>query len=171
MPAALKRSFAPVVDEGTRLLLLGSLPGEQSLALGQYYGNPRNQFWKLMEAVTGVALEALPYPARLQALLEAGIGLWDVVETASRAGSLDAAIRDHRVNSLAELAASLPALRAIAFNGGTSARLGMKALGPDAPWTLVPLPSSSPAFTLPFALKRERWLALRAFLDSDGPLS
>lgn len=171
MPAALKRSFAPVVDEGTRLLLLGSLPGEQSLALGQYYGNPRNQFWKLMEAVTGVALGALPYPARLQALLEAGIGLWDVVETASRAGSLDAAIRDHRVNSLAELAASLPALRAIAFNGGTSARLGMKALGPDAPWTLVPLPSSSPAFTLPFALKRERWLALRAFLDSDGPLS
>jgi hypoxanthine-DNA glycosylase len=171
LPAALKRSFAPVVDEGTRVLLLGSLPGEQSLALGQYYGNPRNQFWKLMEAVTGVALGALPYPARLQALLEAGIGLWDVVETASRAGSLDAAIRDHRVNSLAELAASLPALRAIAFNGGTSARLGMKALGPDAPWTLVPLPSSSPAFTLPFAQKLERWLALRTFLDTDCSLS
>jgi hypoxanthine-DNA glycosylase len=171
LPAALKRSFAPVVDEGTRVLLLGSLPGEQSLALGQYYGNPRNQFWKLMEAVTGAALEALPYPARLEALLGAGVGLWDVVETASRAGSLDAAIRNHRANSLSALAASLPALRAIAFNGGTSARLGMKALGPDVPWALVPLPSSSPAFTLPFAEKRERWLALSAFLDTGGSLS
>src|SRR5690606_13297202 len=94
LPAALKRSFAPVVDEGTRVLLLGSLPGEQSLALGQYYGNPRNQFWKLMEAVTGAALEVLPYPARLDALLREGVGLWDVVDTASRAGSLDAAIRN-----------------------------------------------------------------------------
>jgi double-stranded uracil-DNA glycosylase len=161
---AIKRSFPPVADARTRLLLLGSLPGEESLARRQYYGNPRNHFWRLMSAVIGAELVPLAYDARLRTLLDAGIGLWDAVGSAVRRGSLDGAIRGHEANPLPALVARLPALRAVGFNGGKSAALGMKQLtGPPA-LALVPLPSSSPAYTLPFEAKLEAWLKLRDFL-------
>ncbi|MEA3000180.1 MAG: hypothetical protein QOK17_2013 [Sphingomonadales bacterium] len=158
-----KRSFAPVVDERTRVLVLGSLPGEESLARREYYGNPRNHFWRLTGAVIGEALEPLPYEARLARLLEAGVGLWDTIGAATRRGSLDGNIRSLEANPLAELVESLPELRAIGFNGGRSASLGLRQLA-DRPLALLPLPSSSPAYTLPFAAKLERWMALRPFL-------
>jgi hypoxanthine-DNA glycosylase len=161
--SSLKRSFPPVANESTRLLLLGSLPGEQSLAETRYYANPRNQFWRLMGAVVEADLAALPYPDRLDTLLKAGVGLWDTVASAERKGSLDAAIRSHSANKLAGLASGLPQLRAVGFNGGTSARIGMKELAGTS-LALVPLPSSSPAYTLPFEEKQAAWLALKRFL-------
>src|SRR5471030_647532 len=88
-PLLRKRCFDPVVDDRTRLLVLGSLPGEQSLAVQQYYGNRQNRFWLLMSEVTGVDLVRLDYTSRLNALLEQRVGLWDVVAEAHRAGSLD----------------------------------------------------------------------------------
>ena len=159
-----KRSFPPVADGRTRVLLLGSLPGEASLAQGRYYAHPRNQFWRLAGAVVGLHLVTLSYEDRLHALLGAGIGLWDVVASARRAGSLDGAIRDHSPNALPELVADLPALRAVGFNGGTSARLGAPMLEASG-LALLPLPSSSPAYTIPFERKLEVWMALRPFLD------
>jgi hypoxanthine-DNA glycosylase len=162
--AELKRSFPPVVNAHVRVLVLGSLPGEESLARAQYYANPRNQFWRLMSEIVDADLVPLPYEARLAALLHRGVGLWDVVASASRSGSLDGAIRDHRANDLAALAASLPELRAVAFNGGTSARIGRKQFGADGMFDRVPLPSSSPALTMAFDLKREAWRALRSYL-------
>jgi TDG/mug DNA glycosylase family protein len=146
------------------LLLLGSLPGAMSLAAQRYYANPRNQFWRLAGAVIGREIEALPYEARLETLLDAGIGLWDTVAAATRRGSLDQAIRLHEASDLAGLAAALPALRAVGFNGGKSAAIGRRQLAARPDLALVDLPSSSPAFTLPFEAKRERWLALREFL-------
>jgi len=83
-----KRSFAPVVDEHTRVLLLGSLPGERSLAAGQYYANPQNQFWRLLATVLDLPLLSLGYEDRLTCLLAHGVGLWDVVAEARRPGSL-----------------------------------------------------------------------------------
>ena len=160
-----KRSFPPVVDEQVRLLILGSLPGNVSLAHSQYYAHPQNRFWKLLAEVAGVDLPALPYGDRLQALLARHIGLWDVVAEAQRDGSLDSNIRDHVHNDLPSLAASLPRLAAIAFNGGTAARLGLKALGTQAAeYRIILLPSSSPAYTRPYAEKLEAWLALRGCL-------
>ena len=164
MADEIKRSFPPVVDEATRVLVLGSLPGEESLARRQYYGNPRNHFWRLMSDVTGVDLVRLSYEERLRALLDARIGLWDTVGAATRRGSLDGNIRLHEPNALADLVARLPDLRAVGFNGGKSAALGMKQLAGTPGLALVPLPSSSPAYTLPFDAKREAWLELRAFL-------
>jgi double-stranded uracil-DNA glycosylase len=151
------------VDERTRLLVLGSLPGEMSLARAQYYANPRNQFWALMSAVAETDLVPLAYEERLKALLSRRVGLWDVVESAERAGSLDTAIRGHTANDVGKLAARLPDLRAVAFNGGKSAAIGGKApLPPHV--QLVALPSSSPAYTLSFEAKRAAWLELRHFL-------
>ena len=150
-----KASFPPVVNPETRLLMLGSLPGEASLRAERYYAHPQNQFWRLMGAVIGnEELHLLDYAARLEALLAARVGLWDVVADAQRSGSLDGAIRDHRPNDLAALVASLPQLRAIGFNGATAARIGRKSIAGSAGPALVDLPSSSPAYTLAYARKR-----------------
>ncbi len=162
---SLKRSFPPVVDARTRLLICGSLPGDRSLAAGRYYANPQNQFWRLLSPVVEVELQPLDYDARLAALLDAGIGLWDVVASATRPGSTDAAIRDHEANDLAALVSRLPQLRAVAFNGGTAARIGMRQLHDiDRGHALIALPSSSPLHTIGLAAKQPAWSDLQRYL-------
>ena len=79
-----KRCFDPVVDDHTRLLVLGSLPGDKSLAVQEYYGNRQNKFWELVGQVINIDLRAMAYEARLATLREHGIGLWDVVAEAHR---------------------------------------------------------------------------------------
>lgn len=161
----LKRSFAPVTDAATRVLILGSLPGEVSLARQRYYAHPRNQFWRLIGAVAGVELETLPYEARLETLLGRGIGLWDTVGAASRRGSLDGNIRGIERNPLPALVERLPKLRAVGFNGGKSAALGLPQLAERSDLALIALPSSSPAFTLRYEDKLAQWTALAPYLS------
>jgi hypoxanthine-DNA glycosylase len=162
---SIKTSFAPVVKPDIKVLVLGSLPGDRSLAEGRYYAHPQNQFWKLMSGVVGVDLPTLDYEARLDALLGAGVGLWDVVGTASRAGSTDAAIRDISANDLRSLIHSLPSLRAIGFNGGTALSIGQRQMGAsDGSPALVALPSSSALHTIGLAAKQPAWDALRNYL-------
>jgi len=162
----LKHSFAPVVDTRTRLLICGSLPGDRSLAAERYYAHPQNQFWRLLSPAAGVDLAVLDYDKRLAALLEARIGLWDVVASATRPGSSDAAIRDHAVNDLPAFAATLPDLRAIAFNGGTAWRLGSRQMAGIDRYALIALPSSSPLHTVGIAAKQAAWSALGPVLTS-----
>jgi hypoxanthine-DNA glycosylase len=162
-----KKSFPPVVDENTRLLVLGSLPGEASLAAQRYYAHPRNLFWRLIGLVIGEDLESLDYEARLATLLKHHVGLWDVVAEAAREGSLDAAIRDPEHNDLLALVESLPNLHAVAFNGATSAKVGARLLAPVAGrLALIRLPSSSPAYAGRWELKTQAWTALRAHLGA-----
>ncbi|SMG46261.1 DNA-deoxyinosine glycosylase [Paraburkholderia susongensis] len=163
----LKRCFAPVVDARTRILILGSLPGEASLAHGQYYAHKQNRFWLLVGNVIERDLVGMDYPARLDNLLEHRIGLWDVVAQARRIGSLDSNIRNHATNDLIALVETLPSLLAIAFNGGTAAKIGVKALGETANrYQLVRLPSSSPAHaSVPYAEKLVAWRELHRYLD------
>ena len=159
-----KAAFPPVVDAHTRLLILGSLPGDASLKAAQYYAHPQNAFWRLTGGIIGIDLPALPYAARLEALKVAGVGLWDVIAGAERQGSLDGAIRNAEAADLRQLISGLPELRAVAFNGKTAARIGRRSLS-GTTLTLIDLPSSSPAFTLPFADKAAAWSGL------SGPLA
>jgi TDG/mug DNA glycosylase family protein len=159
-----KSSLPPVVAPDTRLLVLGSLPGEKSLEAQRYYAHPQNRFWHLTGKVIGIELESLDYDDRLEALLAAKVGLWDTVASARRTGSLDASIREAEHNPLAELTASLPELRAVGFNGKTSARIGMPQLAHTS-LALVPLPSSSPAHaSMRLEDKEKLWGQLREFL-------
>ncbi|WP_441617504.1 DNA-deoxyinosine glycosylase [Cupriavidus sp. RAF12] len=124
-----------------------------------------NQFWRLVGETIGVDLPSLDYDARLQALLAHRIGLWDVVAEARRDGGLDSNIRDHAGNDLIGLIEALPGLKVIAFNGGTAARIGKKALSDHADrHRIVMLPSSSPAYTLSYAEKLRAWQTLRPWL-------
>lgn len=157
-----KSSFPPVVDHQTRLLILGSLPGEESLRRSQYYAFPQNRFWELVGTAISVELRPLPYPKRLAALLDHHIGLWDVIANARRRGSLDSAIRDSRINDLPKLIGSLPQLEAIAFNGKKASATGRKQLGAlGKGYRLIDLPSSSPAYAaMPLADKQSHWTVI-----------
>lgn len=152
------------------MLVLGSLPGRTSLAAGHYYAHPQNQFWRLMGAVLDQDLAALPYPERAARLLRARIGLWDSIDTAHRAGSLDSAIRHARATDLPGLVTRLAELDVIAFNGQKAAQIGRRTLAslPRPPHLLI-LPSSSPAHTRAFAQKADIWRgALGPFVGADG---
>ena len=154
--------MAPVGSNDARLLILGSLPGEASLKAQRYYAHPQNQFWRLLGAAVGEELASLEYEARLERLSALRIALWDVVGEARRQGSLDGSIREAVANPLADYVATHPRLKAIAFNGQTAARLGRLALAGREGLALIDLPSSSPAYTLPFAWKVDRWAELGA---------
>lgn len=165
----LKRAFAPVVDDRTRVLVLGSLPGDASLRAAQYYAHPQNAFWRLIGGVLGRDLHGMAYADRLVALRTAGVGLWDVIASAERRGSLDAAIRSPEAADLRGLVAALPRLEAVAFNGAAAARTGRRSLaGLDGP-ALIDLPSSSPAHARPLQEKAERWNVLKAVLAGEPP--
>ncbi|MEO7656543.1 MAG: DNA-deoxyinosine glycosylase [Sphingomicrobium sp.] len=159
-----KASMAPVGAEDARLLVLGSLPGDASLAAQRYYAHPTNMFWRLLGSALEEPLVGLDYTLRLERLAARGVALWDVIERAERPGSLDGAIRDATQNPLAAFVAGHPRLEAIGFNGKTAAMLGRRALGPT-PLSLIDLPSSSAAYTAGFDAKAGAWRTLAAFVD------
>lgn len=151
--------FPPAMQADATLLIMGSFPGTASLAAGQYYAHPRNQFWRLLSAVLGDDLTGLAYPERLTRLAQHRIGLWDVIEACRREGSLDTKIRDAQAADFSLLQRGFPRLHTVAFNGKTSGRFApqFEAAGLR---TLV-LPSSSPAHAqLSFEQKLVKWRAL-----------
>ena len=163
MATATKQSMAPVGSDYARLLILGSLPGDASLAAQAYYAHPTNQFWRLLGGAIDEPLAALDYSARLDRLAARGIALWDVVADASRSGSLDGAIRSARPNLLVDFVAAHPRLEAIGFNGRTAAAIGRRALVGITAKALIDLPSSSAAFTRPVTAKALDWAILGGF--------
>jgi hypoxanthine-DNA glycosylase len=165
LTAGRKIAFPPNVDAATRVLVLGSLPGDASIARGEYYAHRGNAFWDLIGAVLGEDLRGAPYAMRLERLRARGVGLWDVIDSAERPGSLDSAIRGAAVRDLGGFVDGLPALRAVAFNGKTAAKHGRRQLGERPGLALIDLPSTSGAHAgMSRAAKLEAWTALRAFL-------
>src|SRR5690242_4320807 len=161
-----KVGLPPVVRPDAQLFILGSLPGDASLAAQRYYAHPTNQFWRLLGGAIGEELQALGYEDRLRRLADRRIGLWDVIASANRPGSLDQAIREAEHNQIEHLLHDFPQLQAIAFNGTTAASIGRKLMG-NAPsrLTLIDLPSSSAANTKAFAEKAARWAVLGQFVQ------
>jgi len=135
--------LAPVIDRDTRLVVLGSFPGAASLQAQQYYGHPRNDFWRILGTLWGRDLLGATYDDRLAAAREHGLGLWDVYASCLREGSLDTAIEAAQPNDLALLTRLAPGLRAIAHNGGESARSMRVTSALGVP--VLRLPSTSPA--------------------------
>jgi hypoxanthine-DNA glycosylase len=158
--------LAPVIARRTRLVVLGSFPGAASLAAGQYYAHPRNQFWPIVSALWGVDLVTLAYPRRLAELRARGLGLWDVYASCRRVGSLDSAIEDAQWNDLASLRRRAPGLIAVAHNGAESARARGVTLGLGV--AVLQLPSTSPAnASWSFERKLGAW---RAAFEQTGLL-
>ena len=165
---SVKSGLPPIARADARLFILGSLPGDASLAAKRYYAHPTNQFWRLLGEAIGEGLQSLSYEERLARLAERRIGLWDVIASARRPGSLDQAIRLAEHNRIGYLLRDFPGLRAIAFNGSTAAAAGRKLIDEPPPGvTLIDLPSSSAANTRAFAEKLLAWSRLAQFCPSD----
>ena len=160
----LLEGLAPVVDAGTRLIVLGSFPGVASLRAQQYYGHPRNHFWPILSALWGIDLVAAPYARRLDAVRRHHLGIWDVYASCRREGSLDSAIEQAQLNDLAGLRQLAPGLQAIAHNGGESARAMRVTRTLGLP--VLRLPSTSPAnASWSFERKLAAW---RAAFEAHG---
>jgi hypoxanthine-DNA glycosylase len=147
----------PIIDEHSRVLVLGSFPSPASLAAQQYYGHKQNQFWPIIAALTGEALVGAAYADKQRALLAHGIGVWDVYRHCAREGALDSAIRQAEANDFSQLQQWAPGLQQVCFNGQTAGRF--LRLFEAAGYRTCVLPSTSPAYTLPLAEKLARWRA------------
>ncbi len=153
------RGFPPIAGRTARVLILGSLPGQASLAAHRYYAHPRNAFWPILAGIVGFPPDA-PYDERAAALVRAGIAVWDVCAAASRPGSLDSAIAAASVkpNDFAAFFARHPKIARVAFNGAAAARLYRRHRLPDAGIAFVQLPSTSPAHAaMDLSAKRAVW--------------
>src|SRR4051812_49057979 len=111
---SVKSGLPPIARPDAKLFILGSLPGDASLAARRYYAHPTNQFWRLLGGAIDERLHELPYDERLLRLAERRIGLWDVIATATRSGSLDQSIRLAEHNRVQQLLRDFPKLRVIA---------------------------------------------------------
>jgi double-stranded uracil-DNA glycosylase len=161
--AAWASGFPPVEPVCARILILGSLPGVESIRRGAYYAHPRNAFWPIMGALFGAGPE-VPYAQRLRRLAAQGVMLWDVLQAAHRSGSLDTAIHPRRrvPNPIPALLARHPELERIAFNGSAAETLFRRHVLPACDLRMqaverVRLPSTSPAHA---ALSPARKLAV-----------
>jgi hypoxanthine-DNA glycosylase len=163
----MKVGLPPVAPADAALFIFGSLPGDASLAARRYYAHPTNQFWRLLGDAIGEDLHSMDYKARLQHLAERRIGLWDVIASAERPGSLDQAIRNAEHNQVGRILEGYPALRAVAFNGATAARIGGRLLANLArnPENIL-LPSSSAANTTSYDEKARVWAQLARWVGA-----
>ncbi len=141
-----KTSFDPISNAETTILILGTMPGDKSLELGEYYGHSRNKFWKIISTITNNDLP-LTYSDKKELLLKSKIGIWDVAHKANRKGSLDSAIEDEEPNDLDNFIARHKNLKVIGFNGTKSQALFDKYFDRQSHLKYISLPSTSPANT------------------------
>lgn len=161
-------SFPPVWRADARLLILGSMPSVESLRQGFYYAHPRNIFWPMMAEILR---EEAPQTvdAKKEMLLRHRIALWDSACSCEREGSLDSAIREARPNDFAMLYQNCPGIGHVLFNGAAAFELYQKLVAKaDARRVFHRMPSTSPAYTLKYEMKKAAWEAtLLACLKED----
>ncbi len=159
-------SFEPVVGDGPRVLILGTMPSVESLARREYYANPRNHFWRLIAAVLDMELPQ-SYKEKIAMVEANGIALWDSVEKCTRSGSLDKDIKDVTSNDIDSFLDKHPTIEAVCFNGAKSRDIFLRHFKTREGIRYILLPSSSP---IPrknirtFEDKLRAWLALRELL-------
>ena len=169
-----KQSFPPIADSRSRILILGSLPGEESLRQQQYYAHPRNQFWQILFSLFEPGMDAQAaaqksYEEKCAFLLQRRIALWDVIASGRRQGSLDTHIREEQVNDFPAFFGCHPGIHTVFFNGGKARdTFRKKVTSPPETLHFVALPSTSPAHTLRWEEKLRHWQEVRLALET-GP--
>jgi len=156
-----KYSFPPISNPNATVLILGTMPSVQSLALSQYYGNPRNAFWKLLFIIFDTPFST-DYEIRKSVLLQNHIALWDVLQACVREGSLDSAIEQEIPNDFDSFLKAHPHIRHIYFNGQKAAAYFKRYATVENSYRLVTLPSTSPANAgKSFEMKLQEWTVIK----------
>lgn len=162
-------SFSPAVNTQTRVLVIGSMPGEASLKAQEYYAYKYNQFWKIAFEIFAHGRTPANYEDKINILLSNGVGLWDALAACERPGSLDGNISKPTPNNFPELFAQYPKIHTLLFNG-QAARLHFKRAFGDAGKHCLTLPSTSPAHAaLSYNEKLRQWRqAFESALKKDN---
>lgn len=157
-------SFSPIIDDHSKILILGSIPGVKSLEKQQYYGHPQNKFWKIIFELFNENFTD-DYEEKINVLKKYHIALWDVIDSCERKGSLDSEIRNEEANQIKELLEEYPNIHTIFCNGGKSYKNLQKILGKNYKIPVFLLPSTSPLHTVSFEKKLEEWKRVLEFLE------
>lgn len=159
----LLKSFPPIIDKNSKVLILGSMPGVTSLVQNQYYAHPRNQFWKILYAIFNEEM-ANNYEEKLLFLNRHHLALWDVVESCEREGSLDTAIRNEQINDIYGLMNKYPNIEVVLCNGGKAYQtLRKNKKTKDLKVPIYQMPSTSPAYVLSFEKKLQKWWIIQKY--------
>ncbi|MCV6981031.1 DNA-deoxyinosine glycosylase [Mycolicibacterium pulveris] len=158
MTTPLLHGLPPIIGEGAHTLILGNMPSVMSLAAQQYYGNPRNAFWRITGEVLGFGADD-PYPDRVAALTAHGFAVWDVLRSCRRVGSLDSAVQPDSMvpNGFQQLFDEQPGIGRVLFNGAAAEKNYHRLVGAASTVRYRRLPSTSPAQTMRYADKLAAW--------------
>lgn len=156
-------SFPPIISEGSKILILGSVPGVKSLEMQQYYAHPQNQFWKIIFQLFEEDFTA-DYRKRTEIIRKNNIALWDVIDSCEREGSLDTKIRNEEHNDIRKILREHLTIKAVFCNGQKSFKNLKKILGKESEIPIFVLPSTSPLHTVSFDKKLAEWEILKTFL-------
>ena len=163
------QSFKPFADARSRILILGTMPGPEALRRQEFYGFPGNHFWKIMFRLFDVP-ETQDYKQKLALLRREHIALWDTIDSCSRIGAADSAIRDIKPNPIDKLIRSHKDIRTIFLNGKTAEKLYNKHFGDKIQIASFTLPSTSPAHaSMSFEAKLREWSVIKKFLTTRNP--
>ena len=156
----MKRAFLPLINQNSKILILGTMPGEKSLELQEYYGNRGNSFWKLLFTIFDQPLTE-NYAEKKQLLIEKNIALWDVLEFCERTGSLDSNIKNEKANDFKSFYKKYPNIKHVFFSSKNASNYYDKYVGrrSDIPYTILPSPSGANA-SKSFLQKLEEWKAI-----------
>ena len=153
-------SFAPIENSRSKVLILGTMPGKESLWINAYYAHPQNAFWKIIFNLLDLPFST-DYQVKKGVLLQNGIALWDVLRTCERSSSLDNDIKMERPNDLHTFLSSHTDISKIFFNGKSAARYFSKYFR-DITLPNEVLPSTSPAHTIKWEQKQAAWQVIKA---------
>ena len=149
------RSFEPIYTPQARILIVGSMPSVKSLEQAQYYAHPRNAFWRILFDIFSEPL-TLDYERKKALIREHGLALWDTAAICEREGSLDSDMHDVVYNDFSTLYKVCTDIRTVLCNGATAHSLFLKS-GYAGERRVVRMPSTSPAYTLPYEKKLALW--------------
>ncbi|HEX2214267.1 MAG TPA: DNA-deoxyinosine glycosylase [Mycobacterium sp.] len=158
MTSPVLHGLPPIIGEGARILILGNMPSVMSLAARQYYGNPRNAFWRITGEIFGFA-DDTAYEERVAALMAHGIAVWDVLRSCRRAGSLDSAVEPDSMvaNDFDSLLRAHPDITKVLFNGAAAEKNFHRLVAVATDLSYQRLPSTSPAQTMRYPDKLAAW--------------
>ena len=156
-------SFPPVISKDSNILILGSVPGIKSLEMQEYYAHPQNKFWRILFDLFNENYTT-DYAEKIKLLKKNKIAVWDVINSCERKGSLDTKIKNENHHNILQLLDDFPSIKIIFCNGQKSFKTLRKILPDDSKIPLFVLPSTSPAYTIPYQQKLKDWSALKSFL-------
>ena len=156
-------SLPQVIDETTKLLIVGSMPGTESLRKQQYYANKSNMFWKIIYSLFDTEYDDI-YEKRIEFLKNKNIGLWDVLAECTREGSADSNIREVIVNNFERILEKYPAIKYICFNGKKAYDIYQKKVGFNSEIVFKRLESTSAANAKSLETKIKSWEAILEYL-------